>query len=462
MPLTPSIETYGIPSVYYRHQGQELIGRTADDEALKKPKRAIRSVKQRMAEKEFTLEDGSTITPVEVVEKIMEYIIHTAEEQLEVNYKIEDDDFELVIAFPVIFGDNERNMIKNAAYNVTLKNGEKPKSIGMIPEPVAAAMAYFESAEDAGTILVYDLGGGTIDVALVQSNKNSEFLYEVIDQRGGHVGGDDWDKQFSDWLQDQLETQYNREIPPKILHKLPDGARKAKERLSKEESFLFTLDDPTFDWDLEITRNQFDELTHNLLQETLDMVNELRNKHSDMPIDHVILVGGGSHMPQVQDAITGLFPGMDIRKHRPESAIAYGAAIFAHVKVGAQKTIQFIATHNYGIEYLIKGKAKLIIMIRKGAKLPASGTKLSYTNGKTRTSSFAVYESALDTDAYSIDLHDGKQIMFVEFDYGQEVPKGKETNDTLTLTEDNLLQIVVIDPVTNKQEKGELRIERQF
>ena len=474
MPLIATTERYGVPSVFYYDRGQKLTGRQAERAAGRRPAYAVRSVKRKLGDDPFKLgEEGREFSPAEVVEEIIAGIVRDAETQLEQSYLEEYDELEAVITVPVDFSEPRKQLIMEAARRVRLKNGKNLRVTGVIPEPVAASIEYFGiKKERDANIIVFDLGGGTLDVALVRANAASAGIpYEVLDQEGNpKLGGDDWDEKLAAYLESLWLKEKGGKLTENDRRRLLLQARDIKVDLSSQERYIGDIELRGDYLPVEISRREFENMTARLLQSAGDTVRALAQRAKGRNIDHIILTGGSSNMPQIRAELerlraAGTFSGTpDILIVEPEHAIAYGAARYAQTLIMPQEVITLRATHSYGIRYFDETKNRQMVkfLIKKGDVLPKSVTNPSWVRKPTKTSLYCVYESGYiwdDPCVYEKE-HWGEPILEVRLTRKEAAPVGRETRDTLTLTKEGILTMVSVDQVT--KEKIEGSIERKL
>ncbi|MDO5336448.1 MAG: Hsp70 family protein [Eubacteriales bacterium] len=481
MPLIPAKETYGIPSVFYYDGKKQLIGKLAVSRATAHPENAVFSIKRNLHQKELTV-GGRTFTPKEIVTAIIGYVVECAEKMLEEQYFVEYDRMEAVITVPVDFNNPRIRLIREAAREVRLKNGTRLSITGVIPEPCAAAIEYFGLVpQEERDILVYDLGGGTFDVALVHSSKETSEPYEVIDQIGeSSLGGDDWDRALADWVMEQYEREKGKKLPGTALRELLVSARNCKQELTEIETAEASIQIRGDIFETEISREKFEDLTRGLLERTLEDLRKLLSRQSDRALRHVILTGGSTYMPQIMRSLREekLFSeDVEIRFVEPEHAIAYGAARYAdilpitpdtaedkHEKSRAR--IHLIAPHNYGIIYHInsmQGKEMIEILIRKGTRLPAAAESISYVRSEnSRTSQYVICESDNLDERQLIELTEGREIMTARLERQVQVPKGTQARQILTLGEDLILQFRAEDRVYGAAVETKVQLEMKL
>lgn len=470
MNLKPQEEkqNYRIPSVFYHDKKNTFVGSKAVKARIKKPQFAVESIKKRLEEPFFELDDR-IYEPKEIVQKIFEYVLSGADMSLRNQFHISDDILELVITVPVRFSEPRKRMIHDIAENVQLPSACKVKVKRVIPEPVAAAIKYLGIIKEFGrSVLVYDLGGGTFDIALVQSTGNIEMPYIVIGQDGRGIGGNDWDEKLLEIIESKLKpmiVNYPDEKKEELLWENRDRllmeARDIKEELSE-------IDEVTRDillykdyYEITVTRQEFDSVTEDLRKITIRTVSHLLKKHNQYSVKDIILVGGSSRMPQIINEMQKNFGNQyDIKLVDPEYAVSYGAAEYARILESVPMPVQLKATHTYGIGYRdCTGKKKIFNMIYENDNLPISVRRTSrvYEEG-TRYSRFIVYESECKKGEEIVDLNRGNEILGVTVSRDTVAPIGAISVQELTLTEDNILKLRVIDQLMNEEITRELKI----
>lgn len=478
--LVPSKETYGIPSVFYTDGKTKLVGRTAERRAAKHPECAVRSVKRRLKEGCVLEQGGVKYTPQMVVEEIIAYVVEMAEQQLTNVYMEEYDQIEATIAVPVDFSEPMIYMIKEAAGKVKLRNGSNLIVTSLITEPVAASIEYFGvKKEQDAKIMVFDLGGGTFDAAIVEARSEGKVPYKVLDQAGnGNLGGDKWDQAVADWLKERYTEQTGKKVPRTAEENFLIEGRRVKEELTDlEETIASVLVGGKY-FEVTVTRAEFEAFTAHLMQQAVDKVRELMSRNSDTKINHVVLTGGSSYMPQVRNSLvqSGIFgEGTDILMIKPEHAIAGGAARYAaslkRPDIGSTDTldddgiIELISSHGYGIAYVYEKRGHqtlLNILIPKGSKLPASASTVSRTLYENQqTSLIRVFETDYTGTETVVPLSEGREIMSVVLKRNdKKIPKGSESTETLTLAKDGLLSVTSRDHDTGITVNNSINIER--
>ena len=354
---TPSV-------VAFSKGGDVLVGEVAKRQAVNNPERTYASVKRHMGTDWTTEVDGKKYTPQEISARTLMKLKHDAEEYL--GEKVTD----AVITVPAYFNDAERQATKEAGeiagLNVTR----------IINEPTAAALAYgLEKGKEDELILVFDLGGGTFDVSLLEVAKDEDdFATIQVRATSGdnRLGGDDWDQRIVDWLLQQAKSKGADLSKDKIaLQRLKEAAEQAKKELSSATStnislqYLSVTPEGPVHLDEHLSRAKFQDLTKDLLERTRkpfeDVIKEAGVKVSD--IDHVILVGGSTRMPAVSDLVKELTGGKEPNKSvNPDEVVAIGAAVQAGVLAGERKDVLLIDVTPLSLGIETKGgvMAKLI------------------------------------------------------------------------------------------------------
>jgi molecular chaperone DnaK len=320
------------PSVVgFTKGGERLVGETAKRQAVTNPERTITSIKIHMGE-DYTVEiDGKKYTPQDISAMILTKLKDDAESYL--GTKITD----AVITVPAYFSDSQKQATKDAGKIAGL-NVER-----IINEPTAASLAYgLDKEEGSHKILVYDLGGGTFDVSVLELGDG---VFEVLATNGDtHLGGDDFDNVIMNWLADNFAQENGVDLrnDKMALQRLKEAAEKAKKELSTAQTtninlpFITVTADGPLHLDTDLTRAKFDQLTEELVNRT---VGPLKKAMADAgvtnnDISKVILVGGSTRIPAVQEAVkreTGKEPFKGIN---PDECVAVGAAIQAGVLTG--------------------------------------------------------------------------------------------------------------------------------
>jgi molecular chaperone DnaK len=325
------------PSVVgFSKSGEVLVGEVAKRQAITNPDRTIRSVKRHMGTNWNVDIDGKRYTPQEISARILQKLKRDAEAYLG------DTVTQAVITVPAYFDDAQRTATKEAGQIAGLE------VLRIINEPTAAALAYgLDKEGEEQTILVFDLGGGTFDVSILEIG---EGVFEVKATHGDtNLGGDDWDQRVIEWLVKEFKNTEGVDLGKDnmALQRLKEAAEKAKIELSQVAEtqinlpFITATSEGPKHLDLKLTRAQFQKLTADLVQRCKGPF-EMAIKDAGFTkgdIEHVILVGGSTRMPAIQDLVHSM-TGKDAHKGvNPDEVVAVGAAVQAGVLKGEVKDV---------------------------------------------------------------------------------------------------------------------------
>lgn len=326
--LTPSV-------VGFTKNGERLVGQLAKRQAVSNPERTISSIKRHMGTKYTVTIDGKDYTPEQISAMILEKMKGDAERYL--GEKVT----EAVITVPAYFNDSQRQATKDAGRIA----GLDVKRI--INEPTAAALAYGIDKSDDKTVLVYDLGGGTFDVSILELGDG---VFEVKSTTGDtHLGGDDFDHRIMDWMTDEFKKQNGIDLTgdKMAMQRIREAAEKAKIELSSMMTTNINLPFITAGangpqhLDMDLTRVKFDSMTSDLVDRTIQCVHTALSdaKMTVNDIDKILLVGGSSRIPAVQEAIKRVLGKEPAHGVNPDECVAVGAAIQAGVLAGDVKDV---------------------------------------------------------------------------------------------------------------------------
>ena len=323
---TPSVVGFG-------KNGERMVGQVAKRQAITNPDRTVSSIKRQMGSDYKVTIDGKKYTPQEISAMILQKLKTDAEAYL--GEKVS----EAVITVPAYFTDAQRQATKDAGHIA----GLEVKRI--INEPTAAALAYGIDKEDDQKVMVYDLGGGTFDVSIIEMGDG---VQEVLATAGNnHLGGDDFDQRVMNWIIDEFKKSNGIDLrgDKMAMQRLKESAEKAKIELSGVTSSDINLPYITVDatgpkhLELTLTRAKFNELTADLVESTMGPVRQAMSDSglSTSEIDKVLMVGGSSRIPAVQEEIKKFIGKEPFKGINPDECVAIGAALQAGVMGGEVK-----------------------------------------------------------------------------------------------------------------------------
>ena len=329
--ITNAEGTRTTPSVVaFSKTGERMVGQVAKRQAITNPDRTISSIKREMGSNHKTKIDDKDYSPQEISAMILQKLKSDAEAYLG------DKVTQAVITVPAYFTDAQRQATKDAGKIA----GLEVKRI--INEPTAAALSYGIDKENDQKIMVYDLGGGTFDVSIIEMGDG---VQEVLATAGNNrLGGDDFDQRVIDWIASSFKAESGIDLKgdKMAMQRLKEAAEKAKIELSGVTSTAINLPFITADatgpkhLDLTLTRAKFNELTSDLVEKTMGPVRQALQDSglSISQIDKVLMVGGSSRIPAVQEAVKGLTGKEPFKGINPDECVAIGAAIQAGVLGG--------------------------------------------------------------------------------------------------------------------------------
>lgn len=340
---TPSV-------VAFSKTGERMVGQVAKRQAITNPDRTIISIKREMGTANKRTVDGKSYTPQEISAMILQKLKADAEAYLGTTVS------QAVITVPAYFSDAQRQATKDAGKIAGLE------VLRIINEPTAAALAYGMDKEASQKIMVFDLGGGTFDVSLLEI---SDGVFEVLATNGDtHLGGDDFDQRVIDWMADKFQKENGIDLrkDKMVLQRLRDAAEKAKIELSGMTStsinlpFITATAEGPLHFEATLTRAEFDRITADLVERTMVPTKKALADAglSVGQIDKVLLVGGSTRIPAVQEAVKKFIGKEPFKGINPDECVAIGAAIQGGVLGGEVKDLLLldVTPLSLGIETL--------------------------------------------------------------------------------------------------------------
>ena len=433
---TPSV-------VAFSKTGERMVGQVAKRQAITNPDRTVISIKREMGSDYKVNIDGKSYTPQEISAMILQKLKTDAESYL--GEKVT----EAVITVPAYFTDAQRQATKDAGKIA----GLNVKRI--INEPTAAALSYGIDKENDQKVLVYDLGGGTFDVSIIEMGDG---VQEVLATAGNNrLGGDDFDKRIVDWMISSFksETGIDLSSDKMAMQRLKESAEKAKIELSGMTSSSINLPFITADasgpkhLDLTLTRAKFNELTSDLVEKTMGPVRQaLKDSGLEISkIDKVLMVGGSSRIPAVQEAVKNLIGKEPFKGINPDECVAIGAAIQGGVLGGDVKGLLLldVTPLSLGIETMGGVMTKII---ERNTTIPTKKSQVFSTAADGQTQ---VEVNVLQGEREF--ARDNKQLGLFRLDGIAPAPRGiPQIEVTFDIDANGIVNVSAKDRATNKEQ----------
>lgn len=483
---TPSV-------VFFDPDGTAVVGSTAKAEGAMQPECLVERVKNYMGNADYSFyANGVDYSAAAVSTLILTKLIRDAEQA------IGEDIDGAVITCPAYFGEEAKNATKVAGENVVLANGQNLNVLKILDEPTAAAIAYGNSRNEdmSKTILIYDLGGGTFDCTVMKLDfSGTSRKMKVITTGGNHqLGGKDWDEALSTLIRDKFCAATDNDSDEmrsdaESAAWFSENTEKAKKILTNRETTSLTPNYNGARERIEFTREEFEDATASLLDQTIMLVNEMLEKKGlsmATDIDEIILVGGSTYMPQVTKKLEAEY-GKPISSYEPNKAVAMGAALVANDCVdqsteteesagggsdddqgdrggitltnkntGVDTEIVEACNKSYGLRIISGGEPKVLNLVLKDTEKPAHGCSsdhfpLTITGDPAPVSEVSILVLESDSLEELISLDECNELYVEEpIQLDGEVPGNNEVSVDIYVDRNSIVTLTLTDKVTGK------------
>jgi molecular chaperone DnaK len=443
-----------LPSVVaFNNEGNLLIGQVAKNQFILNIENSVKSIKRKMGSEESVTLQGNAYRPEEVSALILKYIKEKAEQQF--NQPVKD----VVITVPAYFSDDQRKATTLAGKIA----GMEVRRI--INEPTAAALSYNINQQKEIKAVVYDLGGGTFDVSIVNIANN---VVEVLSSHGNNtLGGDDFDVDLTMWMIEAIKKKYGHEVKinTRAFHQLQEVAEKCKIELTNQpfynliESIVIDPEKPPLNIELEVKRSVFEELIHPYILETMQLVHVALTDAGFQAndIDQILLVGGSSKIPLIKEEFMSVFSVVPSESINPDQCVCLGAAVQGGIiedqKINA--ILVDVTPYTFGTRASVFDEMDFLIdndifvpLIQRNTPLPISKSKVFYKNHP-------------EQEIIKVDIHQGDHSIATEnkligsFNIKELSKKAADTEIVLSMNLDlnGILTVVATEKNTgaNKQ-----------
>ncbi|WP_028581220.1 Hsp70 family protein [Desulfogranum japonicum] len=421
-----------------------LVGGAARNQYVLYPERTIKSIKRLMGSSDPVEMGDSRYMPQEISAMILRHLKQAAEECL--GHSIE----RAVITVPAFFSDQQRRATREAGEIAGLE------VVKMINEPTAATLVYESNHVGSKRVLVYDLGGGTFDVSVVQLQDG---VIEVVASHGNNqLGGDDFDTLVEEWILEQLQEDGIQDVSRQAQARIKRASEEAKKVLSVhpfaqiEEEYLLEHDGGPYNLNLELERTAFEEMITPLIDETLDSVHVVLKDAglTASDIDEVLLVGGSTNIPRIQKVLEEVFSQPPRREVDPDLCVASGAALQAAMLSGeqVQSILVDVTPYTFGTSAIgdIDGEYctdVFVPLITKNSPVPITRSEVFYTvTDNQKDVEVKVYQGEA---SHALD---NLEVGSFHIQGLSQRPAGSEIIATFSLNTDGILQVQAMEKAT--------------